>query len=117
MKSLAKGIVKLRYIIVIASLALMIPCFIGMAATRVNYDIVTYLPGDIETMKGQDILAKDFGTGAFCMLAGLVIVPAVSMLFKAPDRDEVDSIFSCYDEKVTVEKRYSLPENAPADEA
>ena len=44
----------------------------------------------------------------FCMLAGLVIVPAVSMLFKAPDRDEVDSIFSCYQRKVIVAAKDSI---------
>ena len=66
--ALSRGIVRLRYVILIASLVLMVPCFIGMAATRVNYDILTYLPGEIETMKGQDILEEEFGTGAFSML-------------------------------------------------
>ena len=56
MKFLSKAIVKSRFIILIASIALMIPCLAGMAATRVNYDILSYLPGEIETMKGQDIL-------------------------------------------------------------
>ncbi len=67
MKHLSRAIVKSRFIILIASLALMVPCLIGMAATRVNYDILSYLPGEIETMKGQDILMDQFGTGAYSL--------------------------------------------------
>ena len=60
-----KGVVKLRIPILILTLALMIPSALGMAATRINYDMLTYLPGDIETMVGQDILMDEFGKGAF----------------------------------------------------
>lgn len=67
MKKLSKAIVKSRYVILIVSLLLLIPSIIGYAATRVNYDILSYLPDDIETMEGQDILEKDFGTGAYSM--------------------------------------------------
>ncbi|WP_022760906.1 efflux RND transporter permease subunit [Butyrivibrio sp. AD3002] len=67
MKFFSKAIVKSRFIILIASIALMIPCLAGMAATRVNYDILSYLPGEIETMKGQDILMDQFGTGAYSL--------------------------------------------------
>ncbi len=67
MKHLSRAIVKSRFIILIASLVLMIPCLGGMAATRVNYDILSYLPGEIETMKGQDILMDQFGTGAYSL--------------------------------------------------
>ena len=67
MKFLSKAIVKSRFFILIASIALMIPCLAGMAATRVNYDILSYLPGEIETMKGQDILMDQFGTGAYSL--------------------------------------------------
>ena len=67
MKILSKAIVKSRFFILIASIALMIPCLAGMAATRVNYDILSYLPGEIETMKGQDILMDQFGTGAYSL--------------------------------------------------
>ncbi|WP_029322659.1 efflux RND transporter permease subunit [Butyrivibrio sp. AE3004] len=67
MKFLSKAIVKARYLILIASIALMIPCVAGMAATKVNYDILSYLPGEIETMKGQDILMEQFGTGAYSL--------------------------------------------------
>jgi SSS family solute:Na+ symporter len=53
-------------------------------------------------------LASPINAGAFCMLAGLVIVPVVSLLFKAPDKDEVDSIFSCYQRKVIVAAKDSI---------
>ena len=60
-----KGVVKLRIPILILSLVLLVPSIIGYVNTRINYDILSYLPGDIETMAGQDILLEEFGTGAF----------------------------------------------------
>jgi predicted RND superfamily exporter protein len=67
MNKLSQLVVKLRYVILIVSMALLIPSGIGYLKTRVNYDILTYLPKDIETMKGQDILLDQFGTGAFVL--------------------------------------------------
>lgn len=68
-----KGVVKFRIPILILSILLLIPAGIGYFNTRVNYDILTYLPKDIETMKGQDILLEEFGTGAFsfCVVEGM----------------------------------------------
>ncbi len=68
-----KGVVKFRIPILILSILLLIPAGIGYLNTRVNYDILTYLPEDIETMKGQDILLEEFGTGAFsfCVVEGM----------------------------------------------
>ena len=63
----AKGVVKCRIPIFIAAIALMIPALFFMLHTRVNYDMLTYLPKDIDTMVGQDILIDEFGTGAFSM--------------------------------------------------
>ena len=63
-----KAVVKLRIPILIAALVLMIPALAGMRATRINYDMLTYLPKDIETMQGQDILMEDFGKGAFSFI-------------------------------------------------
>lgn len=68
MKKISKGIVKSRYFIFILSLILLVPAFFGYINTRVNYDILSYLPKDIETMIGQDILSEEFGTGAFSMI-------------------------------------------------
>ena len=67
MKQLGKGVVKTRVLIFLIGLVLLVPSFIGYVNTRVNYDILSYLPKDIETMEGQDILEKQFGTGAFSM--------------------------------------------------
>lgn len=60
-----KGVVKFRIPILILSLVLLVPSIIGYVNTRINYDILSYLPKDIETMKGQEILLEEFGTGAF----------------------------------------------------
>ena len=65
MLSLGKKIVKFRIPILILSFLLLIPCGITYVNTRINYDILSYLPSDIDTMKGQEILVDEFGTGAF----------------------------------------------------
>ena len=67
MVKLGRKIVKFRSPIFILSLLLLIPSAIGYINTRVNYDVLYYLPDDIETMKGQDILVDEFGTGAYSM--------------------------------------------------
>ena len=67
MVKFGKKVVKFRIPIIIISILLLIPATLGYINTRVNYDVLTYLPEDIETMQGQDILVKDFGTGAFSM--------------------------------------------------
>lgn len=67
MVKLGRKIVKFRIPIFILSLLLLIPFAIGYINTRVNYDVLYYLPDDIETMKGQDILVDEFGTGAYSM--------------------------------------------------
>lgn len=60
-----KGVVKLKVPIFILSILLLIPAVIGYLNTGINYDLLSYLPSEIETMKGQDILVDEFGTGAF----------------------------------------------------
>lgn len=67
MVNFGKKVVKYRVVILIVSILLLIPAVLGYVNTRVNYDVLTYLPEDIETMEGQDILVNDFGTGAFSM--------------------------------------------------
>lgn len=67
MNALGKGIVKCRYVILILSIVLLIPAGYSYLHTRVNYDILSYLPEDIDTMTGQNILVDQFGTGAFSM--------------------------------------------------
>ncbi len=61
-------VVKHRKIILVVCLLLLIPSVLGILKTRINYDVLTYLPEDIETIKGQNILLEDFGKGAFSMV-------------------------------------------------
>ncbi|MGN0394297.1 MAG: RND family transporter [Coprococcus sp.] len=68
MIKLGEKIVHSRVFILILGFVLLVPAFIGFIKTRVNYDILSYLPKDIETMVGQDILVDEFGTGAFSMI-------------------------------------------------
>jgi len=67
MKSISKLIVKSRFVILAVAIALLIPSAIGYLNTRINYDVLTYLPEEIETMKGQQILLDEFGVGSFSM--------------------------------------------------
>ena len=73
MKKIGKGVVKCRVMILILSVLLLVPSAIGYFNTRVNYDILSYLPSEIETMKGQEILKDEFGIGAFslCVVEGM----------------------------------------------
>ena len=66
--SFAKAVVKYRVLILVLTIALMVPSVFGYVGTRVNYDMLNYLPGDMETVIGQDELMKDFGKGAFSLI-------------------------------------------------
>ena len=68
MVKVGKKIVIFRVPILILSIILLIPAVWGYVNTRINYDVLTYLPEDIETMQGQEIMTNDFGIGAFSML-------------------------------------------------
>ena len=63
-----KGVVKGRVAIFVLAILLAIPSVLGMIKTRINYDMLTYLPKDMETVKGQDILLDEFGKGAFSFI-------------------------------------------------
>ncbi len=73
MYKFGKAVVKGRFIILILSFVLLVPSLIGMLGTRINYDILSYLPKDLDTMKGQDIMLDEFGKGgfAFVMIDGM----------------------------------------------
>ena len=64
----SKAVVKCRIPILILTLALMIPSIMGIAGTRINYDMLDYLPEDMDTVVGQEELMKDFGKGAFSFI-------------------------------------------------
>ena len=93
----SRAVVKHRVVILIVALLLLVPSVMGMLATRINYDMLTYLPEDMDTVVGQNVLLDDFGKGAFSMLIA-EDMPAkdVSMGHKHPMSivlDEMKEIF------------------------
>ena len=65
MKKINQFITNHSILVVIVALLLLVPSLVGYVNTKINYNILVYLPSDIETIKGQDILTNDFGIGAF----------------------------------------------------
>lgn len=94
MKKFAKGIVKCRFMILIIATALLIPSAIGYFNTRINYDVLTYLPDNIETMVGQDILLDQFGVGSFSMyiVEGMQAKDVSALKEKIEQVDHVKSV-------------------------
>ena len=68
MVKFGKFITKHKLLILILGVLLIIPSMIGMIKTRVNYDVLSYLPDSLETVSGQDIMVDEFGMGAFSMV-------------------------------------------------
>ena len=68
MKKFGEIVVKFRIPILIIAVLLLIPSAVGYFNTGVNYDLLSYLPEDIETMQGQEVLVGQFGTGAYSFL-------------------------------------------------
>ena len=68
MLDFARKICKNKTLILIIAILLLIPSFLGMKATRVNYDILVYLPENIETMQGQNILQNNFNMGSYSIV-------------------------------------------------
>ena len=96
MKKFGKVVVKLRIPILVLSFLLLIPSVIGYFNTRVNYDILYYLPNDIDTMQGQDILLDDFGKGAYAMVVvdGMNKSNVSKLVKKVEGVDHVASVIS-----------------------
>ena len=90
----SKAVVKHRVLILITALVLMIPSVIGMAATRINYDMLDYLPGDIDTVTGQNELLEDFGKGAFSFIVveDMKDEQVADLVEKIKDVDHVESV-------------------------
>ena len=88
MNKFGKAIVKCRVPILIIAVALLVPALFGMLNTRINYDMLDYLPGDIDTVKGQDILLDDFGKGAF----SIVVIEGMSPKEIAEIKTSVEEI-------------------------
>lgn len=98
MINVAKKIVKYRIPIIIIAVILLVPSLIGMVKTRINYDMLTYLPQDIETVKGQNILLDDFGKGAFSIVIveGMESKDIIEMAKKLEKVDHVAEVI-CYE--------------------
>ncbi len=92
-----KLVVKFRIPILILSLVLMIPSVIGMARTRVNYDLLTYLPEDMDTVIGQNELMKDFHKGAFTflILENMQDDEVRDLMERLKEIDHVDTVIGC----------------------
>ena len=103
MLKLGEKIVSARVVILILGFILLIPAAYGYIKTKVNYDILSYLPKDIETMVGQDILVDQFGTGAFSLyvvegmedkeVSALKSKIALWMLLRRYERYRISSAF------------------------
>ena len=94
MEKFAKGVVKHRKIIIIVYLVLMIPAVIGMVNTRINYDMLSYLPKNLDSVKGQQIMLDNFGKGAFSYMLVEDKTPAecAELQTKIEALDHVDSV-------------------------
>ena len=88
MKKLAEFITKHKNIIILLAVILLIPSGIGYVSTRVNYDILSYLPDSLETVKGQDVMVDEFGMGAFSM----IVVEDMSMKDAAALEKKIEAI-------------------------
>ena len=99
MKKISKFITNNSKLIVIISILLLIPALIGYVHTKINYDILVYLPKDIETIKGQNILTDDFKTGAFSFVFvdNKKAVDVLKLEEKIKDIKGVNKVFSIYD--------------------
>ncbi len=84
----ARAVVRRRRIIIIIALLLLIPSVFGIIGTRVNYDVLTYLPDSIETIKGQNILLDEFGKGGFAM----IMVDGMEYRDVAKFKDKVEAV-------------------------
>lgn len=113
MVKFGKKVVKYRIPILIASILLLIPSVFGYVGTRINYDVLTYLPDDIETMQGQEIMTNDFGVGAFSMFIvdGMEDKDVVKLKEKIEKVDHVENVL-WYDSIADI----SIPESMLPDD-
>ncbi|MFQ8602189.1 MAG: efflux RND transporter permease subunit [Anaerovoracaceae bacterium] len=113
MLKFGEAVTRKRKLILIVAVLLLIPSFIGMIMTRINYDVLDYLPDDIQTIKGQNILLDEFGKGGFSMVMveGMEKKDVSDLKSKIEKVDNVDSVI-WYDSILDVSVPYEiLPEN------
>jgi len=101
---ISRGIVKNRIIILIIAIGLTIPSLFGMLNTRINYDMLNYLPEDMDTVIGQNVLMDEFGKGAFSFIVveGMSDADTAKLAEKLRDIDHVETVL-WYDEFANVE--------------
>ena len=94
MIKVGKWIAKHKVLIVLIGLVLLVPSVIGIAATRVNYDILSYLPESLETVEGQDIMVDEFGMGSFSMVVveNMDMKDVAALKAKFEDIDHVEDV-------------------------
>lgn len=99
MHKFGKAICKHRKIILIIALLLLIPSIIGIKATKINYDILVYLPDDVETIQGENILSEDFNMGgfAFVIVEDMKTKDIVKLEEKIKETDNVEMVVSAAD--------------------
>ncbi len=97
MKKIARWLVRSRIPVIILCFALVVPSVFGMQATKTKYDLLYYLPQDLETMRGQEILMEDFGKGAFALLVteGMTMEEQADMENAVREIPHVDSVIGC----------------------
>ena len=114
MNKFGKFVCKYRVAIIIVALLLLIPSAIGMVATRINYDILTYLPDDVATIQGQNILSEQFNMGSFAVLIvddDMRAKDILSMEDKIKEIECVDKVVGVYDILGTQVPLDSLPDD------
>ena len=99
MKKVAEKICKHKKVILIVSIILAFFSFIGMKLTKINYDILVYLPEDIETIKGQNILTDDFNMGSYsvAIIDNMSSKNIVELENKIKNVEGVNEVVSLYD--------------------
>ena len=99
MNAFSHFVSKRKWLIISISLLFLIPSIIGYKGTKINYDLVSYLPKDVETMKGQNILTKDFKQGAFAVVIteGMNAKQILSLEEEIKKVDSVNKVGSVYD--------------------
>ncbi|MDO4485334.1 MAG: MMPL family transporter [Bacillota bacterium] len=109
MLKFGKAVTRKRRLILAVALLLLIPSVLGIMATRINYDVLDYLPDDIETMQGQDILMEDFGKGGFAMVMvdGMQKKDVAQLKSKFENVDHVESVI-WYDSIMDVSIPYEM---------
>lgn len=116
MKQIGKFIARRKISIVILALLLLIPSALGFIATKINYDILSYLPDSLETVAGQDIMVDEFGMGAFSMVIvdGMEKKDVAALEEKIEAIDHVEEVL-WYDDFVGIDVPVSMIPQAVAD--